>query len=472
MKRCSLYILVMFFLVSGVNTFAQWKYDRAIKFPTEDATYLQPFLCTIDNSGKLYVVSSRATNGNAHDILYVLANSTDTVLTKVIDYTATFDTINVKQLVGITHLNNDILVTAKINNYVVPGGSSCAYLYTDGDAAKGVRYGYNPYLSGWGTYVYGICATKDSVVIAGTPYTNGIRAYNFTSSTKFAAYGAYISPDNSNAEPGGANTSGYDVIRDVATIPNGNYFDATVPFYTSRNSKTSGELNGGIAAWTGGTQYNPATMTSNTANYTALRISDSDDFLKFNSAIVCGITCDNSGNLWVAGIDSTRRWVKSFTVDLVTGIATNNDELPSSGKSIDPDASGAPMVAPSDVAFTSDGKSGYVVDSRAKSIFLFSNGAVGVKDKPAQVESFGLKQNYPNPFNPTTMISYSLPQNMLARVSVSNILGQEVAVLVDGMMSAGSHSVSFDGSKLTSGIYFYHLQAGSSSLTKKMMLIK
>jgi hypothetical protein len=458
--------------MSGISTYAQWKYVRAIKFPAGDSSYVKPYLCTVDNSGKLYLVSSRVTNTNMHDILYSLSNPADTVMTKLVDYTATFDTINVKQIVGITHLNTDILISAKINNYVVPGGSSCAYLYTGGDPTKGVRYGYNPYLSGWGTYVYGICATKDSVVIAGTPYTNGMRAYNFTGSTKFAAYGAYISPDNTNPEPGGANTSGFDVIRDVATIPNGNYFDATVPFYTSRNSKATGELNGGIAAWTGGTQYNQVTMSSNTYNYTALRVSDSDDFLKFNSVINCGITCDNSGHLWVAGIDSTRRWVKSFSVDLVTGIATNNDELPSSGKAIDPDAAGAPMVSPTDVAFTPDGKTGYVIDATAKKVFVFTSGPTAVKDKPAQVESFGLKQNYPNPFNPSTMITYSLPQNMLARLTVTNILGQEVAVLTDGMMSAGSHSVSFNGSNLTSGIYFYHLQAGASSLTKKMMLIK
>ena len=130
------------------------------------------------------------------------------------------------------------------------------------------------------------------------------------------------------------------------------------------------------------------------------------------------------------------------------------------------------MVSPCDVAFTSDGTTGYVIDASAKKVFVFTSGTTAVKDKPAQVESFGLKQNYPNPFNPSTMITYSLAQNTQARLSVTNILGQEVAVLVDGMMSAGSHSVSFDASKFTSGIYFYHLQAGSSSLTKKMMLIK
>ena len=471
MKSCSFYITMLFIFLIGANSFAQWKYVRAISFPAEDAGYVQPFLCTVDNNGKLYVVSSRATNNAAHDILYTLANPADTVLTKLVDYTATFDTVNVKQLVGITHIKNDILVGSKINNYVSPGGSSCAYLYADGDASKGIRYGYNPYLSGWGTYVYGMCATKDSVVIAGTPYTNGIRAYNFTGSTKFAAHGAYISPDNTNSEPGGPSSAGYDVIRDVATLPTGNYFNASTPFFTSRNAKTTGELNGGIAAWTGGTQYNESTMTSNTQNYTALRVTDSDDFLKFNSAIVCGITCDNNENLWVAGIDSTRRWVKSFQVDLITGIATNNGELPSSGKTIDPDPNGAPMIAPSDVGFTPDVSTGFVIDSRAKKVFLFST-VTGVKSQTIHPEAFKLDQNFPNPFNPSTVINYSLPATMQTRLVVTNILGQEVAVLVDGIMSAGSHSVSFNAGELSNGLYLYQLQAGSSNITKKMLLIK
>ncbi len=471
MKRHSFCSLLLLTMLLSINMFAQMQYARKITFPAADAAYVQPFLCTVDDNGKLYVISSRQTNNAGHDILYTLANPSDTVLTNLIDYTATFDTVDVKPLVGITHLKNDILVSAKINNLVAPGGSSCSYLYQDGDVNKGIRYGYNPYLSGWGTYVLGVAATKDSIVFAGTDYTKGIRAYNFSTITKFAAYGAYISPDNANYEPGGPSTSGFDVIRDVATQPNGNYFDATTPFYTSRNSKVTGELNGGIAAWTGGTQYDPANLTSNTKNYTALRLTDADDFLKFSSAIACGITCDKNGNLWVAGVDSTRRWVKSFTVDLVTGIATNNDELPSSGKAIDPDVHGAPMVAPSDVAFTPDGSTAYVVDSRAKCIFVFGN-ATDVKTQKVRPEVFKLDQNYPNPFNPSTMISFSLPASMHVRLTVTNILGQEISVLANGFMTAGVHSVRFDAGNVPNGIYLYQLQAGNMSLTKKMLFLK
>jgi hypothetical protein len=88
-----------------------------------------------------------------------------------------------------------------------------------------------------------------------------------------------------------------------------------------------------------------------------------------------------------------------------------------------------------------------------------------------------LNQNYPNPFNPNTTISFSLPHNAKAILKVYNILGQEVSVLLNGDVSAGSHSLSFNAAGLPGGIYFYRLKAkaidGSSfSSVKKMLLIK
>ena len=85
---------------------------------------------------------------------------------------------------------------------------------------------------------------------------------------------------------------------------------------------------------------------------------------------------------------------------------------------------------------------------------------------------FTLSQNYPNPFNPATMIEYAIPQNSLVTLKVYNILGQEVASLVNQEQKASSYTVNFDASRLASGIYFYKLQAGSFSVTKKMLLLK
>lgn len=87
-------------------------------------------------------------------------------------------------------------------------------------------------------------------------------------------------------------------------------------------------------------------------------------------------------------------------------------------------------------------------------------------------ERFELMQNYPNPFNPSTVISYQLAVNSDVSLKVYNLLGQEVATLVDSRMSAGAHSVKFDASRLASGVYIYRIEAGQFSQTKKMMLIK
>lgn len=88
------------------------------------------------------------------------------------------------------------------------------------------------------------------------------------------------------------------------------------------------------------------------------------------------------------------------------------------------------------------------------------------------VTSYALAQNYPNPFNPTTAITYSIPQNSFVTLKVYNVLGSEVAELVNGEVQAGVHKVNFNGFDLNSGVYFYTIKAGNFSETKKLMLMK
>ncbi len=88
------------------------------------------------------------------------------------------------------------------------------------------------------------------------------------------------------------------------------------------------------------------------------------------------------------------------------------------------------------------------------------------------VSDYALFQNYPNPFNPETNISFSLPAASNVSLRVFNLLGQEVALLVNGAQEAGTHVVKFDGTNLTSGVYIYRLEAEGFSATRKMILMK
>ena len=100
---------------------------------------------------------------------------------------------------------------------------------------------------------------------------------------------------------------------------------------------------------------------------------------------------------------------------------------------------------------------------------------------PSSVEGVGditfptayvLNQNYPNPFNPSTTIQYELPKQSFVTMKIFDVLGREVAVLVNEKQGRGTHSIVFNANSLQSGIYFCRLTAGSFSNTKKMLLVK
>lgn len=95
-----------------------------------------------------------------------------------------------------------------------------------------------------------------------------------------------------------------------------------------------------------------------------------------------------------------------------------------------------------------------------------------VENEDYLLDKFSLKQNYPNPFNPSTKISWQLPISGYQTLKVYDVLGNEVATLLDEFKEAGSYEINFDASLFSSGIYFYKLQAGTFSETKKMVLIR
>jgi hypothetical protein len=103
---------------------------------------------------------------------------------------------------------------------------------------------------------------------------------------------------------------------------------------------------------------------------------------------------------------------------------------------------------------------------------MYIPAGVGVNEKAGVVKNFALSQNYPNPFNPVTTISYSIQKQSDVKLSVYDLLGREVALLVNGIQSEGIHTVQFNGANLSSGIYIYKLQAEGRVISKKMTLLK
>jgi hypothetical protein len=96
----------------------------------------------------------------------------------------------------------------------------------------------------------------------------------------------------------------------------------------------------------------------------------------------------------------------------------------------------------------------------------------GVSPIESMPSELTLNQNFPNPFNPTTVIHFEIPQSGFVRLKVFDILGREVAILVDGMKIAGSYSVPWDATSSGSGTYFCRLESNGYSKTRKMMVAK
>ena len=94
---------------------------------------------------------------------------------------------------------------------------------------------------------------------------------------------------------------------------------------------------------------------------------------------------------------------------------------------------------------------------------------VDIKGNP---DKFELNQNYPNPFNPSTLLSYNLKTDANVKLTVFNLVGQSVRILIDGYQTAGEYEVQFDANELPAGVYLYKLQVGDYSSVKRMTLVK
>lgn len=130
-------------------------------------------------------------------------------------------------------------------------------------------------------------------------------------------------------------------------------------------------------------------------------------------------------------------------------------------------------LSSTDITALAINSSGYLfAGTSGRGVFSSTSRVTSVPGKTVLPSSFVLQQNYPNPFNPSTMIGYEVPTKSLVALRIYDVLGRVVATLVDEFMQPGTYEARFDGRFLPSGVYFYRLQAGSYSATKKLLLLK
>ncbi|MEN9838736.1 MAG: hypothetical protein RL177_215 [Bacteroidota bacterium] len=133
------------------------------------------------------------------------------------------------------------------------------------------------------------------------------------------------------------------------------------------------------------------------------------------------------------------------------------------------------FVIPRSMAVSADGLTMYLgtFSTGVPAVQKFTRASQTSVDRDnVRADGFALSQNYPNPFNPSTSISYTLPEAGMTTLKVYDMLGREVATLVNGVVSQGTHSVTFNASNLGSGVYMYELRSGNTRITNKMTLMK
>jgi len=189
-------------------------------------------------------------------------------------------------------------------------------------------------------------------------------------------------------------------------------------------------------------------------------------------------TSDDNGANWHKVVEVTANYIYDITVDaennvyistLLGGIYTSTDGGSSFGNA------GMGGVGTSSVlAFNSSSSNSVYVGTSDGSIYkkTDNNGVTAVGTSNDLPKEFRLDQNYPNPFNPTTTIQFAIPKAGEYKVVVYNILGEQVAELLDTQLQPGVHKVEFGGSNLASGIYVYQLIGSDVNFTKKMVLMK
>jgi choice-of-anchor A domain-containing protein/uncharacterized repeat protein (TIGR01451 family) len=251
--------------------------------------------------------------------------------------------------------------------------------------------------------------------------------------TSLAVHSIVVTPSNEifvgtfgggvySSNDGGANWNqkpiGYNFVWALAAAPNGNLYAGTYGNGVYRSTDNGN-------TWVKSNSY--------PANF------------------VYALSVDGSGNLyassWEAGVFATNTSSSTWQPIGLGGFGVSSVLVNSMNNSV--------------IAGTSNGAVFKLIDSP-----LSVNGSSEIPN------TFSLEQNYPNPFNPSTTIEFSLANKEQVTLRIYNALGELVETLINENLEAGNYKINFNGSNLTSGMYIYHIQAGSFSASKKMMLVK
>lgn len=223
------------------------------------------------------------------------------------------------------------------------------------------------------------------------------------------------------------------------------------------------------------------------AGYTTGRVyvyNRADEFSSFalKDSIMIGAHCESfawrptTNQLWMAGGSNNDKpdAGSKFTIGTWYAYDMVQKKVVDSLKWKFADVS-KPDERPRALAFTKDGKTAYIGSFGVGTADLVQKVVLGGSDVKKTDEiptGYDLSQNYPNPFNPTTTIRFSVPVEGMVSLKVYNMLGQEVETLLDSYKGAGTYQVTFDASKLSSGVYTYTLNTEKNSISKKMLLVK
>jgi hypothetical protein len=199
-----------------------------------------------------------------------------------------------------------------------------------------------------------------------------------------------------------------------------------------------------------GINYLEMYFTNAGGNYPAILGSKYARDFRDSSSANWNCTIENSQN-----VDVTLSWNKTLLEGLAGSLQLNLKDN-TSGSIIDMKQTGS-----------------YTFTYSAPRLFSINATITKVEKKKENLPTeFSLSQNYPNPFNPTTTIEYEIPNNSSVMLKVCDVLGREVAVLVNEQKEAGRYSVRWDATQHSTDIYFYTLQAGEYRETKRMVLAK